>query len=61
MRQGGLETWLHAFFLNEGVLVTPFHTMLLACPATTPREVAEFDQAFARFVETALAEGAIAR
>jgi glutamate-1-semialdehyde 2,1-aminomutase len=59
MRKGNLETWLHAFYLNEGVLVTPFHTMLLMCPATTDSDAARHDEVFARFVETALAEGAV--
>lgn len=59
MRQGGLETWLHAFYLNQGVLVTPFHTMFLMCPATTDEDVATHDAVFASFVETALAEGAV--
>ena len=34
-RQPDLETLLHAFYMNEGVLVTPFHTMFLMCPATS--------------------------
>lgn len=59
MRQGGLETWLHAFYLNEGVLVTPFHTMLLMCPATGEADVAAHEDVFARFVEAAIAAGAV--
>ena len=59
MRQGGLETWLHAFYLNSCVVVTPFHTMLLMCPATGEDEVATHEAVFARFVETAIAEGAV--
>ena len=35
-----LETLLHAFYMNEGILVTPFHTMLLMCPATSVDDVA---------------------
>jgi glutamate-1-semialdehyde 2,1-aminomutase len=30
-----LERYLHLHALNRGVLITPFHNMLLACPATT--------------------------
>jgi glutamate-1-semialdehyde 2,1-aminomutase len=59
MRKGGLETGLHAFYLNEGVLVTPFHTMLLMCPATTDSDVGRHNEVFGRFVETAIAEGAV--
>lgn len=59
MRQGGLETWLHAFYLNAGVLVTPFHTMFLMCPATTEADVARHDEIFERFVTAAIGEGAV--
>jgi glutamate-1-semialdehyde 2,1-aminomutase len=59
MRQGGLETLLHAFYLNEGVLVTPFHTMFLMCPATDPADVAAHADVFERFVAMIAAEGAI--
>jgi glutamate-1-semialdehyde 2,1-aminomutase len=59
MRRGSLETWLHAFYLNEGVLVTPFHTMFLMCPATTDPDVARHAEVFDRFVATAIAEGAV--
>jgi glutamate-1-semialdehyde 2,1-aminomutase len=59
MRQSGLETWLHAFYLNEGVLVTPFHTMFLMSPATTDADVEAHDAVFARFVETAIDERAV--
>jgi glutamate-1-semialdehyde 2,1-aminomutase len=31
----GLERVMHLHALNRGVLITPFHNMLLACPATT--------------------------
>lgn len=41
-RNGKLESLLHLFFLNRGVLITPFHTMLLMCPATTASEVDRF-------------------
>ena len=60
MRRGGLETWLHAFYLNEGVLVTPFHTLFLMCPATADADVETHDDVFSRFVETAIAKGAVA-
>jgi glutamate-1-semialdehyde 2,1-aminomutase len=59
MRQGGLETLMHAFYLNAGVLVTPFHTMFLTCPATTDADVARHDEVFSRFVEAVLGEGAV--
>ena len=50
-RRGDLETLLHAFYMNEGILVTPFHTMFLMCPATVTADVDRHTAAFARFVE----------
>jgi glutamate-1-semialdehyde 2,1-aminomutase len=38
-RDGTLEALLHVFFMNRGVLLTPFHSMMLMCPATTERDV----------------------
>jgi glutamate-1-semialdehyde 2,1-aminomutase len=49
-RQGDLETLLHAFYMNEGILVTPFHTMFLMCPATSAEDVDRHTEVFARFV-----------
>jgi glutamate-1-semialdehyde 2,1-aminomutase len=34
-RDGVLESLLHVYFMNRGVLITPFHSMLLMCPAST--------------------------
>ena len=50
-RRGDLETLLHAFYMNEGVLVTPFHTMFLMCPATSRADVDRHTSVFARFVD----------
>ena len=38
-----------AFYMNEGILVTPFHTMLLMCPATTVGDVVKHTAVFSRF------------
>ena len=35
-----LEHLLHLALLNRGVLITPFHNMLLLCPDTMPTDVA---------------------
>ncbi len=43
---GALEQAVHLYLLNRGVLVTPFHNMLLASPATTPDDVARLGEAF---------------
>ncbi len=50
-RRGDLETLLHAFYMNEGILVTPFHTMFLMCPATTADDVDRHTEVFGRFVD----------
>ena len=56
-RRGDLETLLHAFYMNEGVLVTPFHTMLLMCPATTNADVDRHTEVFSRFADMVLDAG----
>lgn len=38
-RQPLLEALLHVYCMNRGVLITPFHCMLLMCPATGAAEV----------------------
>ena len=37
--QPELEAFTHLFMLNRGVLLTPFHSMLLCSPATTAEDV----------------------
>ncbi|MBI4048735.1 MAG: aspartate aminotransferase family protein, partial [Devosia nanyangense] len=56
---GDLETLLHAFYMNEGILVTPFHTMFLMCPATTEADVDHHTAVFGRFVELLKHEGIV--
>jgi glutamate-1-semialdehyde 2,1-aminomutase len=34
-----LEQLIHLALLNRGVMITPFHNMLLACPDTTVEDV----------------------
>ena len=36
---GPAEQFLHLYCLNRGVLITPFHNMLLVCPATTQGDI----------------------
>jgi glutamate-1-semialdehyde 2,1-aminomutase len=38
-RDGVLEALLHVYFMNRGVLITPFHSMMLMCPATADADV----------------------
>lgn len=56
-RRGDLETLLHAFYMNEGILVTPFHTMFLTCPATADADVDRHTDVFARFADRVVAHG----
>jgi glutamate-1-semialdehyde 2,1-aminomutase len=41
-----LERYLHLHALNRGVLLTPFHSMALMCPETTPGDVDRHTAAF---------------
>ncbi len=41
-----LEHALHLALLNRGVLITPFHNMMLVCPDTTPDNVQRLLEAF---------------
>jgi glutamate-1-semialdehyde 2,1-aminomutase len=43
---GELEALTHLFMLNRGVLLTPFHSMLLVSPATTTADVDELLSVF---------------
>ncbi len=38
-RDGVMEALLHVYLMNRGVLITPFHSMVLVCPATTLADV----------------------
>ncbi|GIF66596.1 aspartate aminotransferase family protein [Asanoa ishikariensis] len=42
-----LEDYLHAYLLNRGVLLTPFHNMALMSPDTTLADVATHHEVFA--------------
>jgi glutamate-1-semialdehyde 2,1-aminomutase len=46
-----LERYLHLHALNRGVLITPFHNMLLACPATQLADADRHTEVFAEAVE----------
>ena len=41
-----LEQTVHLYLLNRGVLITPFHNMMLVCPQTGPADVARLLRAF---------------
>jgi glutamate-1-semialdehyde 2,1-aminomutase len=46
-----LERFLHLYALNRGVLLTPFHNMVLMCPATTESDVDEHTKIFAAAIQ----------
>jgi glutamate-1-semialdehyde 2,1-aminomutase len=48
-RNGVLESLLHVYFMNRGVLITPFHSMLLMCPATTRADVDRYVEVLEAF------------
>jgi glutamate-1-semialdehyde 2,1-aminomutase len=50
-RNAELEALLHLYLLNRGVLITPFHNMLLVSPGTTETDVACFNETFAGFLD----------
>jgi len=56
----GLEQLIHLALLNRGVLITPFHNMLLCSPATTPADVQCLLVAFEAVLAELLACGALA-
>ena len=41
-----LEQIIHLFLLNRGILITPFHNMMLVCPHTTTQDIVGFLQVF---------------
>ena len=41
-----LESAIHLYLLNRGVLLTPFHNMMLVCPATTEADVSKLVRVF---------------
>ncbi|MES2117419.1 MAG: aspartate aminotransferase family protein [Pseudomonadota bacterium] len=45
---GELEQIIHLYLLNRGLLITPFHNMLLVCPHTTAQDVARLLDGFDR-------------
>lgn len=46
MLDGELEHTIHLGLLNRGVMITPFHNMMLISPATQASQVAQLLSAF---------------
>ena len=47
-----IEGAIHLYLLNRGVLLTPFHNMMLVCPATTEADVNKLVQVFNECLNT---------
>ncbi|MBV8679614.1 MAG: aspartate aminotransferase family protein, partial [Aquitalea sp.] len=45
-----MEHIIHLYLLNRGLLITPFHNMLLTCPQTTVADIDRLVLAFDSFV-----------
>jgi glutamate-1-semialdehyde 2,1-aminomutase len=41
-----IESAIHLYLLNRGVLLTPFHNMMLVCPATTETDIHKLVRVF---------------
>jgi len=50
-----LDALVHVFMANRGILLTPFHTMVLISPQTTIEDVDLHNRVFTELVETLLA------
>ena len=48
---GELEGALHLWLLNRGIVITPFHNMLLVSPQTEPGDGEQLAAALGDFIE----------
>lgn len=48
---GDLQAALHLYLLNRGILITPFHNMMLCSPATQDAEIERFVEVFGEFLD----------
>ncbi len=49
-RDPEIDGLLHLHLMNRGVLITPFHNMMLCCPATSAADIDAFDSGFQQFL-----------
>ena len=47
----GLEKCLHLGLLNRGIMITPFHNMMLVCPQTEPRDVDQLVSSLGQIID----------
>jgi glutamate-1-semialdehyde 2,1-aminomutase len=52
-----IDQAVHHYLLNRGIVVTPFHNMLLVCPATTAEHVEQLVDGLDRCLSELMAEG----
>ena len=52
MGEPELEAFTHLFMLNRGVLLTPFHSMMLCSPATSADDVRQLLRNFDELLAT---------
>ena len=48
---GELEHAIHLFLLNRGLLITPFHNMILVCPQTSNEDIDHLLDGFSAFIQ----------
>ena len=58
LAQGELNHALHLYLINRGVLIAPFHMMMLVCPATTTQQIDRLVAAVDSFAEEYAKEAA---
>ncbi|MEQ1812709.1 MAG: transaminase [Terricaulis sp.] len=58
LAQSELNHALHLYLINRGVLIAPFHMMMLVCPATTTQQIDRLVAAVDSFAEEYVQEGA---
>jgi glutamate-1-semialdehyde 2,1-aminomutase len=58
-RDGALEALLHIYFMNRGVLITPFHSMVLLCPASTVGDSERYLSVLSQFCDSLLAHATV--
>ena len=46
-----LEQCIHLYLLNRGIMITPFHNMMLACPATQLADIDRLIQGLEAFIQ----------
>ncbi|MGE0742168.1 MAG: transaminase [Hyphomonadaceae bacterium] len=51
LAQTELNHAIHLYLINRGVLIAPFHMMMLVCPATTPQQIDRLVAAVDSFAE----------